>query len=658
LKVANLFSYQNLSTRKKIVVGYIVPLLFMVAISITVYQSIERNIETSHLVENSQKVISSSQELLKLLLDMETGMRGFLITGNYVFLEPFHQANAVWHEKILSLKMLVLNNSKHSLRLNEISVLQTVWLEEYAKIAIVARGNKNQSEEDALTNVINLIEKQVGKDIIDKIRLIKDELIQEEKALMLLRQKEARNTEKVTKLAVVLGTSIALFVAFLFTFIVSSIIVKNLNVLVQGTKKITKGDFDSNIRVSSNDEFSVLADAFNHMSNSLELSINKMEQAIQAKSDFLANMSHEIRTPMNGVLGMLTLLEDTKLSDIQKEYITSIRSCGDGLILVINDILDISKLEAGMLSLENKPFNIRRLVTETVFLLDEQASQKGITLHTSLDSNLPETLLGDRLRIRQIFLNLLNNAIKFTEEGHVTLAVSLTYQNDNKANLLFKVMDEGIGISQPDQNKLFLPFSQVDNSISRKYGGTGLGLVICAQLIKQMGGEIGVKSQLNKGSTFYFSLLFEETTCANDDELMLESGQEKLKSTSLLADEIPLNILVAEDNNINRVIADKLFSKLGYKVDLVNDGEQALKAVSKKSYDVVYMDMQMPLMDGVTSTINIIEQYPDNHPVIIAMTANVLAEDKQKCFTAGMTDFIGKPINLEDIIASIKKLKH
>lgn len=658
MKVANLFSYQNLSTRKKIVVGYIVPLLFMVAISITVYQSIERNIETSHLVENSQKVISSSQELLKLLLDMETGMRGFLITGNYVFLEPFHQANAVWHEKILSLKMLVLNNSKHSLRLNEISVLQTVWLEEYAKIAIVARGNKNQSEEDALINVINLIEKQVGKDIIDKIRLIKDELIQEEKALMLLRQKEARNTEKVTKLAVVLGTSIALFVAFLFTFFVSSIIVKNLNILVQGTKKITKGDFDSNIKVSSNDEFSVLADAFNHMSNSLELSINKMEQAIQAKSDFLANMSHEIRTPMNGVLGMLTLLEDTKLSDIQKEYITSIRSCGDGLILVINDILDISKLEAGMLSLENKPFNIRRLVTETVFLLDEQASQKGITLHTSLDSNLPETLLGDRLRIRQIFLNLLNNAIKFTEEGHVTLAVSLTYQNDNKANLLFKVVDEGIGISQPDQNKLFLPFSQVDNSISRKYGGTGLGLVICAQLIKQMGGEIGVKSQLNKGSTFYFSLLFEETTCANDDELMLESGQEKLKSTSLLADEIPLNILVAEDNNINRVIADKLFSKLGYKVDLVNDGEQALKAVSKKSYDVVYMDMQMPLMDGVTSTINIIEQYPDNHPVIIAMTANVLAEDKQKCFTAGMTDFICKPINLEDIIASIKKLKH
>ncbi len=658
MKVANLFSYQNLSTRKKIVVGYIVPLLFMVAISITVYQSIERNIETSHLVENSQKVISSSQELLKLLLDMETGMRGFLITGNYVFLEPFHQANAVWHEKILSLKMLVLNNPKHSLRLNEISVLQTVWLEEYAKIAIVARGNKNQSEEDALINVINLIEKQVGKDIIDKIRLIKDELIQEEKALMLLRQKEARNTEKVTKLAVVLGTSIALFVAFLFTFFVSSIIVKNLNVLVQGTKKITKGDFDSNIKVSSNDEFSVLADAFNHMSNSLELSINKMEQAIQAKSDFLANMSHEIRTPMNGVLGMLTLLEDTKLSDIQKEYITSIRSCGDGLILVINDILDISKLEAGMLSLENKPFNIRRLVTETVFLLDEQASQKGITLHTSLDSNLPETLLGDRLRIRQIFLNLLNNAIKFTEEGHVTLAVSLTYQNDNKANLLFKVVDEGIGISQPDQNKLFLPFSQVDNSISRKYGGTGLGLVICAQLIKQMGGEIGVKSQLNKGSTFYFSLLFEETTCANDDELMLESGQEKLKSTSLLADEIPLNILVAEDNNINRVIADKLFSKLGYKVDLVNDGEQALKAVSKKSYDVVYMDMQMPLMDGVTSTINIIEQYPDNHPVIIAMTANVLAEDKQKCFTAGMTDFICKPINLEDIIASIKKLKH
>ncbi|MCO4799503.1 MAG: CHASE3 domain-containing protein [Colwelliaceae bacterium] len=658
MKVANLFSYQNLSTRKKIVVGYIVPLLFMVAISITVYQSIERNIETSHLVENSQKVISSSQELLKLLLDMETGMRGFLITGNYVFLEPFHQANAVWHEKILSLKMLVLNNPKHSLRLNEISVLQTVWLEEYAKIAIVARGNKNQSEEDALINVINLIEKQVGKDIIDKIRLIKDELIQEEKALMLLRQKEARNTEKVTKLAVVLGTSIALFVAFLFTFFVSSIIVKNLNILVQGTKKITKGDFDSNIKVSSNDEFSVLADAFNHMSNSLELSINKMEQAIQAKSDFLANMSHEIRTPMNGVLGMLTLLEDTKLSDIQKEYITSIRSCGDGLILVINDILDISKLEAGMLSLENKPFNIRRLVTETVFLLDEQASQKGITLHTSLDSNLPETLLGDRLRIRQIFLNLLNNAIKFTEEGHVTLAVSLTYQNDNKANLLFKVVDEGIGISQPDQNKLFLPFSQVDNSISRKYGGTGLGLVICAQLIKQMGGEIGVKSQLNKGSTFYFSLLFEETTCANDDELMLESGQEKLKSTSLLADEIPLNILVAEDNNINRVIADKLFSKLGYKVDLVNDGEQALKAVSKKSYDVVYMDMQMPLMDGVTSTINIIEQYPDNHPVIIAMTANVLAEDKQKCFTAGMTDFIGKPINLEDIIASIKKLKH
>jgi len=652
LKAYSILSHLNLSIRQKIVFAFAIPLLLMTFVATLLYVSSNRQNETAKWVEHTHQVISQGNNLLRLLVDMETGERGYLITGNEVFLEPFNEAKKVWSSEIQSLTTLVSDNPEQVERLIEIDTLQKQWLVEAAEKEINARRKVTISDLNTMNIVISLIEAQTGKAIIDKIRQIKSQFIHVENSLLLKRKLSAEKAIKSVKLIVVFGTVAILLLAGILSVYIYSYIAKSLEQLVATTRRIALGDFDHPVIMNSNDEFSTLGQSFNLMSKSLKESIETMESAVKVKTEFLANMSHEIRTPMNGILGMLTLLEDTNLNKQQIEYIESIRSCGDGLLVVINDILDISKLEAGKLELEQQTFDLRLMVNETCYLLDAMASQKGITISISIDNKLPKYLVGDRLRIRQILLNLLSNAIKFTNQGTVQLNVALNSLSEGDCSLMIEVIDQGIGIAAEDLDKLFKPFSQVDTSTTRLYGGTGLGLIICAQLIKQMGGNISVKSKQGQGSIFSLTL-----SLAVAEELLSNEQNTLINDKADLSSQFPLTILVAEDNKINQIIARKLFGKLGYQVDIAVNGKLAVTAVKNKHYDIIFMDMQMPEMDGVTATKEILKLSGKENIPIVAMTANVLEQDKQRCIEAGMVGFVGKPIDIDNIINEIIRLK-
>jgi signal transduction histidine kinase/uncharacterized protein YneF (UPF0154 family) len=374
----------------------------------------------------------------------------------------------------------------------------------------------------------------------------------------------------------------------------------------------------------------------------------RLEEAMRAKGEFLANMSHEIRTPMNGLLGSVRLLLDSGVTEGQREWVDTIRNCGETLLYLVNDILDLSKIEAGKLKLENVPFLIKELANDTLAMVLPMADAQGLQVVREFDEALPPALIGDPQRLRQLLLNLLSNAVKFTERGTVTLGMAVRERYDDRVELRLTIKDTGIGIAPEAQKAIFEPFTQADGSTTRKYGGTGLGLTICRELVALMQGKLKLESAPEAGSTFTVDMWF--PVAAEVVAAHRPAGDRIPRSHR------PLRILLAEDNPVNQRVAAVLLQKMGHHVDLVGDGRKAIAAVESGTYDLVIMDCQMPDIDGYAAA-HSIRQITGGSVPVVALTAHATPEDRQLCLDAGMVDYLSKPISAERLHEVLETLQ-
>jgi len=385
--------------------------------------------------------------------------------------------------------------------------------------------------------------------------------------------------------------------------------------------------------------------------NSLSKARIKAEEAAKAKSQFLSTMSHEIRTPLNAVIGLSELLLDTDSEDEKQDFAIHIKKSGENLLEILNNILDYSKFESTGIDKELKPVNVSKVVHEIVNMLTPLSTNKRLSIETKVSHDIPDLVMTDETHLKQILINLIGNAVKFTHEGSVVVSVdkiSNTHSN-RKGNLKFSIKDSGDGISKKDMNRLFKSFTQLDSSRTRKHGGTGLGLVISKKLVESLGGEIWFESEVDKGSQFYFTIEAKETKAT---ETAVESTE--IHSDKSVHENKHVKVLVVEDNILNQKVIEKILEKSDLKVDIANNGKEALEMLELTDYNLIFMDMEMPIMDGIEATRLIRKNLAqEKQPIIIAMTANAFLEDRERCLEAGMNDFISKPVSVDKVKAML-----
>lgn len=468
---------------------------------------------------------------------------------------------------------------------------------------------------------------------------------------------------------------IGLFIAIWLSRSLNKRVTEPLNELDQFMVRAAQTEsYSQRVTYARNDELGHVVAALNNLLGRVEDRDKRLSEIIeeltkardaaeasaQAKTSFLANMSHEVRTPMNGIVGLIDLVKLEGLNSRQETWVASMRRSADALLTIIDDILDFTRIEAGQLEIRPSVFELEPCISSIKELFTDQIKRRGIELHIEINQNMPAFLVADQGRVRQILLNLVGNAFKFTEEGSITIIANVT-ADDSSAR--FEVIDTGIGIDEEQHDVVFSRFQQIDSGLTRRYGGAGLGLSICSQLVSLMGGHIGFESAPNEGSRFWFEIPLETLSRDEVDSLTSDTRSDKSvidsKPRAEANHDDSLSVLVAEDSEVNQFIVTELLKKLGVAVTVVGDGEQAVNAVAETVHDVILMDISMPVKDGLAATREIMSNAADTdwEPYIIGLSAHAMAGDRERAMTAGMQDYLTKPISLEVLAIALQNYR-
>jgi len=672
----------RLTIKSKLAAGFGILLVVFAVFGLVVLRNMaDVQAQFSYVIERDTPAIAKANQLYRLVVDMETGQRGFCITQKEEFLEPYNTACDEFSELFGSVKESVSHDPNQVKTLDRIYDLVEQWQQEAARPEIamarkVAAHRETNEPLVSLTDVSALLEAGTGKALLDKIRAEFAGFINEEEQHAAQRYATSSRTTLSTRRMTVLVVLFLVVFGSTVAALSIHVIIRSVNRLLKGTEIIGGGNLEHRIEIKSRDEIGQLAVAFNRMMDDIEHETAQREQAEEdltemnrhlqkqtihaedmaaraevankAKSQFLANMSHEIRTPMNSIIGFSELLAEEDLTEDQKDNVNIIRESAKELLNLIDDILDYSKIEAGQLATSIIDCSLGKLLNSLESMMRPEAIKKSLDFRIITGDDLPARMQSDPHRLQQCLINLVGNALKFTDRGHVYLKVSL-HGDKNEHFIHFDVEDTGIGIPKDRQQAIFESFTQADGSMTRKYGGTGLGLTVTKQLTELLGGRIALTSEAGKGSVFSLviptGMNSSNVPLLNRSKLLDQNPEQAHKAETTM---FSGKVLVVEDVEGNQKLMKILLTRMGLEVAVAEDGNQALQKALPHVFDVIFMDMQMPYMNGY-EVARALRQQGDNTP-IIALTANAMKGDDQKCLQAGCDCYLAKPVDRRELL--------